>query len=108
MLKARARKCYDFKFRQAVTMLIARARKCYDFKFRQAVIQKKTVTEKELGNIQLMKLQILLEGGFYLLFFHLNYGFYLRVTSIRGRFQFEKIRYVSKFRRPAEIVIIAN
>ena len=46
-------------------------------------MQKKTAIEKQLGNIQSMKLRFLFEAGFNLLFFRLNFGFCLRVAYIR-------------------------
>ena len=68
----------------AVTMEKARAKMGYDFKFKQAVI--KNIHENrywEAARKYSMKLRLLFEGGFYLLFFHLNFSFYLRAASIR-------------------------
>ena len=52
-------------------------------------MQKKTAIEKQLGNIQSMKLRLLFEGGFYLQIFQLNFGFYSRkhicITSLLQR-----------------------
>ena len=46
-------------------------------------MEKKTAIEKRLGNIQSIKLLLLFEGGFYLLYFHLNCDFHLRVAYVR-------------------------
>ena len=46
-------------------------------------MQKKKAIEKQLGNIQSMKLRFLFEAGFNLLLLHLNFGFYLRAAYIR-------------------------
>ena len=52
---------------------------------------KKKAIEKQLGNIKSMKLQLLFEGGFNLLFFYLNCGFYLRAASIQENTVFPNV-----------------
>ena len=57
---------------------------CCDFKFKQALIKYLEENRyREVAKKHSMKLRFLFEGGCYLLFFHLNYSFYLRAASLR-------------------------